>query len=488
MARSPKSRRKPSATAVKGSSNVILPTVNLAGKVRTVRPGSDQERGSSIQNNLNRYIASAINNVRTRTDINEIIRTLMREDGLFSSAANSMVAIATKSGYRVAAYGPEGQMSSEVMAAAYSILDKMDTLHDYSQGYNDKPSIQSLLSTLQIDTIGSGGCGAELVLDEAFGPERLIPIGYSTITWEADGKGGRYPTQEGGDIELNLPNVFIAEHNRNADEAYAVSLLRPGLSQTFQFNEFLEDTHRVVNRSGHSRLVSTLDQDAVRAMAPPEVANDKAKMAAFYNKVKASVEASLEDLEPEDALVSYNTVSHKIEDIGGSKSDYSSLMTTLGNLLGVSLKTPASVSGLRTEGGQGLSNAETLIYLKVVEATRPPVEEVMSRALTLAVRLLGVDGYVKFEFNPIDLRPATELEAYLSSRQKRILERLSYGLITDAEACYELGIRPQGLSKEFAGTDFYKPSQQARSEGERVSSTGAALNPGTPSSSGGGDK
>lgn len=483
MARKPRSR-----SAVKGSSNVILPSGSLVGKIRSARPGGDLGKGEAIQNNLNQYIATAINAVRTRSDINEIIRTLMREDGLFSSAANSMVAIATKSGYRLAAYNSAGVMDSGVMTAAYSIIDKIDTLHDYSQGYNDKQGIQALLSTLQIDTIGSGGCGVELVLDAAFGPERLVPIGYSTITWEANGKGGRYPTQDGGDIVLNYPNIFIAEHNRNADEAYAVSLLRPGLSQTFQFNEFLEDTHRAVNRTGHSRLISTLDQKAVREMAPPEIANDKVKMTSFYNQVRTSVEDSLRNLEPEDALVSYNTVAHKVEDIGGVKSDYSSLMTTLGNLLGVSLKTPASVSGLRTEGGQGLSNAETLIYLKVVEATRPPVEEVLSRALTLAIRLLGVDGYVKFEFNPIDLRPTTELEAYLSSRQKRIFERLSYGLITDAEACYELGIRPQGLAKEFSGTDFYNTKNEARQEGERVSSTGRALNPDTPSSSGGDDQ
>lgn len=468
-------------------SKVVLPTVNLAGKVRSARPGSSLKRGDALPNTLKRYEASAINQVRTRTDINEIIRTLMREDGLFSSAANSMVAIATKSGYRLAAYNAEGKMDVEVMSVAFSIIDKFDMLHDYSQGFNDKQGVQSLLSTLQIDTIGSGGCGVELVLDEQFGPERIVPIGYSSIEWESDGKGGRYPTQESGDIKLNEPNIFISEHNRNADEGYAVSLLRPGLSQTFQFNEFLEDTHRAVVRTGHSRLISTLDQEAVRNMAPPEIANDKEKMAAFYNKVKTGVESALEDLDPEDALVSYDTVSHKVEDIGGSKSDYSSLMTVLGNLLGVSLKTPASVSGLRTGGGQALSNAETLIYLKVVEATRPPAEEVMSRALTLAIRLLGVDGYVKFEFNPIDLRPELELEAYRSTKQKRILDLLSYGLISDANACYELGIRPQGLAKLFSGTEFYKRKNEQSEEGERVSSAGRALNPGTPSSSGGED-
>lgn len=468
------------------SSPIILPN-NLVGKVKAARPGSQSKRGEAIRNDLKRYEASAINKVRTRTDVNEIIRTLMREDGLFSSAANSMVALAAKSGYKLAAYNAEGIMDTEVMAVAYSIIDKIDTLHDYSQGFNDKQGIQSLLATLQIDTIGSGGCGAELVLDEQFGPERIVPVGYSTIEWEADGKGGRYPTQESGEINLNIPNAFIAEHNRNADEGYSVSLLRPGLSQTFQFNEFLEDTHRSVVRTGHSRLISTLSQEAVQKMAPPEIANDPEKMTKFYNSVKTGVESALQDLNPEDALVSYDTVSHKIEDIGGSKADYGTLMTVLGNLLGVSLKTPASVSGLRTSGGQGLSNAETLIYLKVVEATRPPVEEVMSRALTLAIRLLGVEGYVKFEFNPVDLRPELELEAYKGTKQNRILSLLSYGLISDANACYELGLRPQGLIKAFSGTEFYKGATSGKREAERESSTGRALNPGTPSSSGGDD-
>lgn len=467
-------------------SPIILPD-NLVGKVKAARPGSQLKRGESLRNDLKRYEASAINKVRTRTDVNEIIRTLMREDGLFSSAANSMVALAAKSGYKLAAYNAEGIMDTEVMAVAYSIIDKIDTLHDYSQGFNDKQGIQSLLATLQIDTIGSGGCGAELVLDEQFGPERIVPVGYSTIEWEADGKGGRYPTQEEGEINLNIPNAFIAEHNRNADEGYSVSLLRPGLSQTFQFNEFLEDTHRSVVRTGHSRLISTLSQEAVQKMAPPEIANDPEKMTKFYNSVKTGVESALQDLNPEDALVSYDTVSHKIEDIGGSKADYGTLMTVLGNLLGVSLKTPASVSGLRTSGGQGLSNAETLIYLKVVEATRPPVEEVMSRALTLAIRLLGVEGYVKFEFNPVDLRPELELEAYKGTKQNRILSLLSYGLISDANACYELGLRPQGLIKAFSGTEFYKGATSGKVEAERESSTGRALNPGTPSSSGGDD-
>lgn len=467
---------------------VILPTKNLAGKARAKRPGSDQKKGSTIPNSLKTFNQNAINNISSRTDVNEIIRLLCREDGMFSSAANSMAAISVGTGFRLAGYDATGAMSTEVMSIAYSLMDGFSTLHDYSKGYNDKPGMQSLLSSLQTDVITTGGCGVELVLDKEFGPERLVPIGYSTIAWEADGQGGRYPTQDGGDIVLNIPTVFVAEHNRNPDEAYAVSLLRPGLSQVMNFNGFIEDMHRALNRTGHSRLIATIVAEKIQKAADDETRNDPAKMGAMFNLVLQEVQDALAGLEPEDAVVTYDSVVYDVKDTGGNKADYSSMLTTLGNMLGASLKTPASVSGLRASGGQGLSNAETLIYLQVVQGTRAPVEEAMSRALTLGCRLQGVDGYVAFEFNPINLRPDIELEAYFGTRQKRVLELLSWGVINEAHACWELGIRPQGLSAILAGTRFYAKDASAEPEPDRSTSSGAALNPGTPAKSGGADQ
>ena len=471
-----------------GTGDVILPTRNLAGKARAQRPGSDQDRGTAITNALTRYTANAINQVQNKTDINDIIRTLIREDGLFSSAANSMVALSTGAGFRLAGFDSTGAMDLGVMALAYSLMDRFSTLHDYSQGYNDKPAMQTLLAMMQMDVVTTGGCGTELVLDPAFGPERLVPIGYSTIEWYADGKGGRYPTQDNGEIELNIPTVFIAEHNRNPDEAYAVSLLRPGLSHTINFNSFLEDTHRTLNRTGHSRLIALIKAQAVLEGMSEKDRRDPKKVNDLFATVKAEIEQALAEMEPEDALVAFDSVEFEIKDTGGNKSDYTGMLTTLGNLLGAALKTPASVSGLRAGGGQALSNAETLIYLQVVQACRPPVEEAMSRALTLACRLLGIDGYVTFEFLPINLRPDAELEAYLATRQKRVLEQLSYGVINDAQACWELGIRPQGLAKPLAGTGFFAKSASSATNTDRSGSAEGALAPDTPAQSGGDDQ
>lgn len=484
-ARTPNS---PGSRYQKVGADVVLPKGKLAGKSKAKRPGSDSDRGQTIRNSFLDYAPEAADTIRNRGDVVDIIKMLLREDGLFSNAGNSMVAMAGNSGYRIAGYDGAGTMSLEVMGLAYTLMDRLDTLHDYTQGYNDKQGTKSLISTLLLDVVTSGGCGIELVLAEDFTPERLVPVGYSSIEWAADGKGGRYPTQDNGDIELNLPTVFIAEHNRQATESYSTSLLRPGLNNTLYFNDFLEDTRRSVNRVGHSRMVAKILTDKLVASAPQSIKNDDQKMQDYMAEQYDAVVSALEDLEPEDAVVSFDSVEFSVEDTGGEKSDYSTLLSTLGNLQGASLKTPASVTGLRSGGGQGLSNAETLVYLQVIDALRVPVEEVMSRALTLAVRLMGIQGSVRFEFMPINLRPEEELEAYQGTRQKRVLESLSWGIINDAQACFELGVRPQGLQAELAGTRFFVNDKKFVGEAERESSSGRALNPDTPAQSGGDDQ
>lgn len=467
--------------------DVVLPKGKVAGKARAQQPGSDLSRGDTIRNQNAQYIKESIKAIRDRTDVTEVIKLLLREEGLFSSAGNSMVSIGASSGFRIAGYDSAGSMDIDVMSLGYLLMDRLDTLHDYSVGYNDKPASKGLINTLLLDVVTSGGCGVELVLRDDFMPDRFVPISYSSIQWEADGKGGRYPTQDSGEIDLNLPTVFMAEHNRQASEPYSASPLRPGLNNTMYFSEFLEDTRRAVNRTGHSRMTAIIDTEKLAASAPQSVKNDDAKMQQYMKEQYDSVVSAMEELEPEDAVVAFDSVTFDVHDTGGTKSDYSTMMATLGNLQGAGLKTPASVTGLRATGGQGLSNAETLVYLKTVESLRGPVEEAISRALTLAARLLGIDGFIKFSFMPINLRPEEELEAYKGTKQKRVLEALSFGLINDAQACWELCVRPQGLVESLAGTRFYTKSTST-GEADRTSSTGAALNPDTPSQSGGDDQ
>ena len=175
--------------------------------------------------------------------------------------------------------------------------------------------------------------------------------------------------------------------------------------------------------------------------------------------------------------------------MAGEKQDFVPLLNAISGLQATNLKAPPSILGLRLEGSQSLSNTESMVFLKVAASIRKPVEDVMSRALTLGVRLYGQNAYVVFEFDPIDLRPENEVEAFRVMRQSRILEQLSLGLISDDEAFIQLGLEysPAGY-KPLSGTMFYKAdasAEQASKASPNSDPQGKALQSDQPKKAGG---
>jgi hypothetical protein len=104
------------------------------------------------------------------------------------------------------------------------------------------------------------------------------------------------------------------------------------------------------------------------------------------------------------------------------------------------------------------------------------LNEIFSRAFTLATRLLGYDVVVEFRYSPVELRPETELEAFKQTRQMRVLELLSYGFLTDEEASLELTgkLPPKGF-KPLSGTQF-KTGGVKDENSDPSSNNGSTLN------------
>lgn len=472
---------------------IILPKKQV-GKVRSGTPYTG-ERGSDITNPYERFVEELSAVLRKNGNSTEILRALAAQDGMMSTAVYSMVQIA-KTEHDVIAYDSETNVASKegTMVANY-VMSLMDTISDYSQGFNQKRTVNAVKETLIREVGLTGGCAGELVLNDQLLPERIQVVAYNTLTKRSDGKGGYYPVQSasgsgGEEVELNIPNFFLAESNLEAEGAYAYSMFRAGLKQSFMLQEFLEDTRRGVRKTGHSRLVAKLITEQIVATASQETRNDPKKLAAYLAQVKTEVENALAGIEPDDAVVSFDSVEFSVEDTGGNKSDYAPLLKLLSNMTGSSMKTPSSISGLRTDGSQSLSNAETLTYLKIAKSLTAPVEDLMSRILTLATRLYGLPVYVRFKLREIDLRPDSELEAYKTARQNRILQLLSYGLVDDVTARCDLGIKVTADMTELSGTGFYTESRDGDSDApvDRADAMGKDLNPGTPTKAGGSDQ
>ena len=206
----------------------------------------------------------------------------------------------------------------------------------------------------------------------------------------------------------------------------------------------MDDIRRAIRQNGHTRTNISIDIDKILQTAPKDVKEDADKLRTYLEGIRDDIVTSVQSLAPEDALVTFNTVTAENLQSGlGSKLDYNPLLTTLSGLYATAMKTPPTAIGLRLESGsQALGNVESLIFAKTAKAIQAPVEQVLSRALTLACRLFGLDVYCNFLFKKIDLRPESELEAFRVMEQDRVLDLLSLGMISDEEAAWELDLGP----------------------------------------------
>ena len=426
--------------------------------------------------------------LRTTGQTTEAIRILAKENGLFSTAIFNMVQVAM-SGYTVTGYvNGTNEFSSEGTQLGQTIIENISVLSDYTRGFAKKRGLDSIVQTMLREVVITGGVAAELVLDKARYPDRIQPVDYANLKWKSDGKGSRYPAQtgtDGNEVILNIPTFSAESLHQETNTSYATSMLRAALGATFDVDEFNADAKKALFRVGHSRLVATLDAEMIRATAPPEIAKDPKKLAAYMSSVKTEVETALETIEPDDAVVSFNSVTFDTSDIGGVKSDYTPLMAQYNNNMATATKTPPSILGIRGAGSQSVSNTESLIFLKTCKSLQVPIEAVMSRLLTLAARLYGAEVYLKFKFNDIDLRPKAELQSFRTMRETSIYQQLSWGMISDELAHHLLGIPPSQTATPLSGTGFYDSS--GTTEADPINDGGAErnLNPETPKKAGG---
>jgi hypothetical protein len=470
---------------------IVLPRT-VAKKATAATPGANQDKGATIPRPNQQLAFETVRVLRDTGQKTAAIRLLARQDGTVSAAVFALVQ-AANSGYTMKAYNMAHEFDPEATNLARSIAASMDTLYDYSEGFSDRSPMSALMETGLREVIETGAVAGELVLDKQRLPTRINLIPYEDLNWKSKGDGTKYPVQiaASGEIDLNISTFWIAESHKEAPQAYASSMMEGALSTAFYYAEFIEDMRRAVRRSGHARILVTLDAEKVRASAPPETQNDPVKLRAYMEQTREDVVRVINSLEPEDAIITYDMSLMESISADGEKMDYKELLSALSGMLATSLKTHPSILGLRLAGSQSLSNTESLIYIKIASAVQRPVEQLMSRAMTLATRLYGSDSYVRFEFNDIDLRPKSELEAFSIMKQSRVLELLSLGFLTDEEAAEELGTGPRAPGAPplsgtmFTDTSIQKPKAETASP--NADPMGRSLQSDQPKKSGGAD-
>jgi hypothetical protein len=452
---------------------------------RTATSTGDQKLISTDRRTANLDILSLRNGTSTKATIHDLAQV---SPDLSASVYAYQRLVVTR-GFRAVARDTEGSINPEATKLVQALLARINFLTDYTDGFSSLTGVHALAEQLCMELRLYGACAMELVLDKARVPNRLQPISTTQIEFVEDKSGYAYPIQRlnGVEISLDYPTFFYASLDQDLLTAYASSPMEAALQSTLADTEFSNDVRRSIKRALHPRLNVSIDSDKFRKSMPIDVMGDSDKMKEFQENFIGDLDGTVNGLEADDALVSFDSVAFTYLQNGNSSlsAEWDTLQTMINAKTATGTKAPSFVLG-HGSGSQNVASSESMLFLKYAEGVQAHINSIISRALTLAVRLLGQDCYVQFSFDTIDLRPKAELTTFRVMEQDRVLTLLSIGMISDEEASVAItGNLPPAGYKPLSGT-FFKSGMTdpaAADLASAQSNTGAtnqALTPDTP--------
>ena len=454
---------------------------------RTRTSTGDQRLSATDRRTANLDLLTLRNGVSTKSTI----RDLAAVSPDLSASVWAYIRMVVTRNFTAVARNLDGTANPQATQALQQLIARFNYLTDYTDGFSAMSSLHAAAEALVKELRMYGACSMELVLDKARLPNRFQPISTTQLEFFEESKTGyTYPVQKAaaGDIVLDQPTFFYEAMDQDLLQAYADSPMEAALQATLADAEFTNDVRRVIKRALHPRLKAKIDYELFKKSIPPEINGDSERMRKYQQEFIDSIAETVNGLEPDDALVSFDTTEFDYLNNGNVtlNKEYETLQGMINAKLATGTKAPPAVLG-HGAGSQNVASTETMLFVRYCEGMQNHVNSIFSRALTLATRLLGHDVFVEFAFERIDLRPDSELEAFRAMRQSRILEQLSFGFISDEDASLALtGHLPPPTFQPLSGTRF--TVQKASSEnpdsntaqGQRQGALGQAQKPDTP--------
>lgn len=444
---------------------------------------------TSVRRREDRALANTdLLSFRTGASTNDVVRGLVAGSPDLAAATSTYLRVGIPEEFTMVGRNMDGSINPEATALAYQLMRRFTYVPDYTLGFNNFGSLQSISESLTKELLEYGALAGELVLDKSRLPTQIIPVTTTNVRFYEDGAGLRPIQYVGGtEIDLDIPTFIYIAIDQDLLNAYSSSYFEAAIQPILADADFTNDLRRVMKRAVHPRIMAKLIEDKIKLTAPPDILSDPEKYSAFLNLLLASVETVINGLSPEDALVGFDSVEYSYME--GQAGDIAGVFKSVQDILNAKVATGAKVmpAVLGHTSAANAASAETMLFLKHANIVRLKLNEFWSRMFTLAVRLFGNDVYIDFQYAQLDLRPSAELEAYKAMYQSRILMQLSLGLITDEQACVMLtGQLPPAGYKPLTGTMFMGAAAATAEPGGNPASGTSTMNkqlkPGTPAS------
>lgn len=379
----------------------------------------------------------------------------------------------------------DGQVDRAATEMAHELLRRMTFLGAADGSFGAQRSLTSLSETLVLELMHTGALGLEVALDKARVPSNFNAVSVNSLVFYDEDNAFRITQKVGGvEIDLDIPTFIYVSMDQVTTEAYPTSPMTSAIQAVVSDLDFNNDMRKALKRAVLPRLNSIIDSEKFKKNTPPEILADPEAYVKYQNEAIAAVQSVLNGMNPEDALVSFDYVAHSYIEGGHDPSKVIERVQAVLNakLVAGSRSLPVTLGFATTSGA---SSAESLLFLKQCDGYRKKLNEAYSRAFTVAIRLMGIDGYVEFEYEAPNLKPSDELEAFRAMKQSRILQLLSLGFISDDQAGIELtGNLPPAGAPKLSGTMFMDAKAAGETNPNPASNTSNAtdksLSPTTP--------
>lgn len=395
---------------------------------------------------------------RLSDDEFDLIDKLFVNDPDCSAAVNAYLTL-SDTNYQMLVYNQEGELDRDGIKIAEGIMNSLFCINDYTLNYQMKPSFREFKDAQGWLQLARGAIGAELVYDKAMRPTELRIVDMATVKYTEKKIGEFKPvqkTENSDSIDLDIPTFFTARFRQSPTSPYSHSHFAAAINTIAARMKIINDLYRIMNYTGYPRIAVNVLEDVLLKNAPKAVLNDEKEKIAWVNRQMNAITAQLTSLQPTSPIVHTNSAEVSIinEKMSGASLQVSEIVDCLNAQNQAGLKVVATVLG-RGTAGVNTASTETIIFSKSADAFNRPMEDLMSRVLTFALRMSGFNGYCEFKFDPVELRPALELENQKTMLQARLMTQLSYGLITDDEFHLRVnGELAAETAKLLSGTNF----------------------------------
>lgn len=416
----------------------------------------------------------------------DLMEIMFANDPDVSAAVNAYLTVAnTKPIFEIRDLN--GQFVPEAYAPLHQILTKLTHEFDLTQGYQAKTSLRRTSEALRWIALCRGGCAVELVTDENLLPTELRIVDTGSLRWVENEPGNYKPLQVTRQrqipISLDIPTFFVANHRTSPLTMYSTSPFVSAINTIATRTEVINTLYRIMTITGLPRIDVKVLETVITNSAPANVKNDALKLRVWVNDRINDIRGTFVAIRPDEALVHTDATEVSIlnDKMPGLGVDITPIISVLNAQNTAALKSVATVLG-RGESGTNTASVEARIFSLNADELNGPVEEVLSRALTCAMQLLGFPVIVSLKFKSSEMRPPTELEPMLAVRQGRLLTQLSLGLISDDEYCLQMLNRlPLPGQRKLSGTGFQATSTTNRPDptpSPNADPLGRALSPG----------